>query len=147
MLEMSENVKKVITEDIKNKLMAIGGFDIDENIDIVPDDFKELPKEFWPKFTFKNLNSIETLRFQTMVSKLDSKDSDVIIQVYEQIIGFLDSVFLGVSNMRDLKDPEKVLDLEGVNIIKHLPISLITSLSVQLVTKNKLTEEELEGLT
>lgn len=144
---MSENVKKVITEDIKNKLMAIGGFDIDENIDIVPDDFKELPKEFWPKFTFKNLNSIETLRFQTMVRKLDYKDSDVIIQVYEQIIGFLDSVFLGVSNLRDLKDPEKVLDLEGVNIVKHLPISLITSLAVQLVTKNKLTEEELEGLT
>jgi hypothetical protein len=141
------NEKRVLTDELKKKLSGLLGFNKDELLEIVPSQFKEndIPKEYWPIFKFKPLNSIEFLNFKILVDTISSENfgSDEL----NKIVDFLDQRLICVENMRCQTDPSVILNTDDLSICEFVDnIGIISDICVQLVIKNRLTDEEKEGL-
>jgi hypothetical protein len=140
------NTKRILTEEIKDKLKAIGGFNIEETIKIVPTQYKELPKEFWPVFEFEQFNAIELLQFQNLTAKLQEASNDQVVDVFSDIIKKLDNKLICATNIID--ENGTVLDIYEGEISRLITdVRKIADIAVQVVVGNKLTDEEKEGLT
>ena len=150
---MSENKKRVFNPEIKAKLKGLGGFNNNDSIEIVPSQYKEkkddeylIPKEFWPVFKFKYLNTRYTLELQSIAEKLSGDlGNDELPKVFDQLCGLIDTCIMSVSNFYNIETGEEI-QIKDRKSIDYLELGLISDIAVQLVTKNKLTDEEREGL-
>jgi len=144
---MSENKKRVFDPEIREKLKGLGGFNKDDSIEIVPTQYKEkeIPKKFWPIFKFKYLNTRSTLELQSIAEKINGDDTSALPEVFDQLCTLIDLCIMSVTNFYNVETGDEIL-IKDRKSIDYLDIGLISDLAVQLVTKNKLTDEEREGL-
>ena len=144
-----------MTDEIREKLKSLGGFDKDDALEIVPSQYKEkfegneplIPKEFWPVFEFGQMNSIEFLKFKNLASKLDKDDEENLPDIFESLLEFLDKKLVKIRNLRNSRNPEEIIDTNGIKLIDAIDnVGIISDIAVQYLLKNQLTEEEREGL-
>lgn len=148
---MSQTIQRKMTEEVREKLKALGGFNLDDQIEIIPNSYKELPKDLWPIFTFEPLNTIEKLDFTSKMEIIKSQGTvgdDVKLEVFKSASDVLAKKLLNARNLVD-SNGQKIENTENVDskfIINSLNIRVLADLAVQLTISNKLTEEEKEGL-
>lgn len=174
---MGEVVKRVFDPEIKAKLKGLGGFNKTDYLEIVPSAYKEkvlipdigtdgiqktdekenllfkpsdenkIPKEYWPIFKFKYLNSSRLLELQSLVSKInmDEIEYSALSELFAQACSLIDKTIIEVKNFYNIETGEEII-IKDRESIDYLDVALITDLLVQLVTQNKLSDEEREGL-
>lgn len=162
---MSEQVDMVLTEEMKEKLKGVLGFQIDSTFPYVPIAYREkngdgkyiVPKELWPVFTLKSKNGIEVAKaednagYVTMAEKQDAKI------FMTGGAARLDTLRKGVKAWKNWRDESGILipfderkDIQGGQLsdakMKMFKVDLQKDLQNAINERSTLSPEELQGL-
>jgi len=133
-------------QDEKEAITALSsGFTLGEKIMWTPESFKTkdiddnyvINKKKWPVFIFRTISAYDLMNLQEMIEKL-SDDSNT-VELFKQ---FSDAVRDNLIDVKNVENREQILE----NPLKCITKEFLVELASAIISGNRLSSEELEGL-